>query len=71
MLQRQRVFELRTQKGLSQEGLGKLVGKPGSYISKLERGVLTSMSTTTLERLADALQCSADYLLGREGVNPT
>ena len=68
MLQRQRIFELRTQKGLSQEGLGRLVGKPGTYISKLERGVLTSMSTTTLERLADALRCSTDYLLGREPV---
>jgi transcriptional regulator with XRE-family HTH domain len=71
MLQRQRVFALRTQKGLSQEGLGKLVGKPGSYISKLERGVLTSISTTTLERLADALRCSTDYVLGRKDANPS
>ena len=70
MIQRKRLLELRTQKGLSQEGLGKLVGKPGSYISKLERGVLTGMSTTTLERLADTLQCSTDYLLGREGAKP-
>jgi len=70
MIQRKRLLELRTQKGLSQEGLGKLVGKPGSYISKLERGVLTSMSTKTLERLADTLQCSTDYLLGRENANP-
>jgi len=70
MIQRKRLFELRAQQGLSQEGLGKLVGKPGSYISKLERGVLTSMNTTTLERLADALKCSTDYLLGRETANP-
>jgi transcriptional regulator with XRE-family HTH domain len=70
MLQRQRVFELRTQKGLSQEGLGRLVGKPGTYISKLERGIRTSVSTTTLERLADVFRCSTDYLLGRENANP-
>ena len=66
MIQQQRVYELRTQLGLSQEGLGKLVGKGGAYISKLERGVLTSVSTTTLERLADVLKCSTDYLLGRD-----
>jgi ribosome-binding protein aMBF1 (putative translation factor) len=66
MVQRDRLLALRTQKGLSQEGLGKRVGKPGSYISKLERGVLTSTTTTTLEKLADALGCSTDYLLGRE-----
>jgi transcriptional regulator with XRE-family HTH domain len=66
MLQKDRLLQLRMQRGLSQEGLGKLVGKPGTYISKLERGVLTSMSTTTLERLADTLKCTTDYLLGRE-----
>ena len=33
-------------------------------ISKVERGVLVSMTTTTLERLVQALHVSADYLLG-------
>jgi hypothetical protein len=32
----------------------------------LERGDFTEITVTTLERLADALQVSTDYLLGRE-----
>jgi len=70
MLHGKRVKILRQQQSISQGALGKLLEKDGQYVSKLERGILTSVSTTTLERLADALRCSTDYLLGREGANP-
>jgi transcriptional regulator with XRE-family HTH domain len=67
MIQGERIRQLRTQRALSQGALGKLLAKDGQYVSKLERGVLSSITTDTLERLADALGCSTDYLLGRTG----
>ena len=66
MIQGERIRMLRTQRSLSQGALGKLIAKDGQYVSKLERGVLSSVTTETLERLADALGCSTDYLLGRK-----
>lgn len=66
MLHGKRIRMLRTQRSLSQGALGKLIEKDGQYVSKLERGVLSSVTTETLERLADALGCSTDYLLGRK-----
>jgi transcriptional regulator with XRE-family HTH domain len=66
MVYGKRIRTLRVQCSLSQGALGKLIDKDGQYVSKLERGVLTSVTTETLERLADALRCSTDYLLGRE-----
>ena len=49
----------------SQAHLGTLVGQDQAYISRLERGSRLSMTVGTLERLADALQVSTDYLLDR------
>ena len=63
----------RQAKNLSQGALGKLIEKDGQYISKLERGILHGMTVETLERLADALGCTTDELLGRtkhEAVRP-
>jgi transcriptional regulator with XRE-family HTH domain len=71
MLHGERVKMLRQQQSLSQGALGKLIKKDGQYVSKLERGVLSSVTTETLEQLADALRCSTDYLLGRENANST
>jgi transcriptional regulator with XRE-family HTH domain len=65
MLDGERIRHLRTQHALSQGALGKSIGKDGQYVSKLERGILTSVTTETLEQFADALDCSTDYLLGR------
>jgi transcriptional regulator with XRE-family HTH domain len=64
MIHGDRIRQLRTQHGLSQGALGKVIGKDGQYVSKLERGVLTSVTTDTLEDVAGALDCSADYVLG-------
>jgi transcriptional regulator with XRE-family HTH domain len=69
MIQGERIRRLRTQRSLSQGALGKLIAKDGQYVSKLERGVLSSITTDTLEQLADALGCSTDYLLGRQAAN--
>lgn len=65
MIDGERIRQLRTQHGLSQGALGKGIGKDGQYVSKLERGILTSVTTETLEQLVGALGCSTDYVLGR------
>ena len=65
MLDTERVRMKRLKLRLSQQKLGELIGQEQAYISRLERGVMTDITLATLERLADALQTSADYLLGR------
>ena len=64
MLQGQRLRHMRERRALSQRALGTLIGQDGRYISKLELGILRSVTTTTLARLMTALRVSADYLLG-------
>lgn len=66
MLDRDRLRMARLGLRCSQESLGKAIGKDQSYISKLERGELVDITIQTLERLADALNVSTDYLLGRK-----
>jgi len=73
MLNGERLRRMREARQLSQGALGKLIEKEGQYISKLERGKLTGITVDTLERLADALGCTTDELLGRttrEAVRP-
>ncbi len=66
MLDRDRLRMSRLRLRLTQDSLGKTIGQDQSYVSRLERGEFTEITVTTLERLADALQVSTDYLLGRE-----
>lgn len=62
-----RVRQLRRQKNLSQEELGKLVGVHYTHIGRYERGT-SRPSADTLKRLADVLGVSGDYLLGNSTV---
>jgi len=55
---------LRERKGLSQADLAKRTGLQVSAISHFEKG-RRSPSAANLQRLADALDVSTDYLLGR------
>lgn len=60
----ERVRVASLDKGYTQEALGKVLGQTKVYVSGIEIG----RRTTTVERLvdlADALEVSADYLLGR------
>jgi transcriptional regulator with XRE-family HTH domain len=65
MLDRQFLRQARERAHLSQQALGAQIGQDQQYISKLERGVLDSMTIGTLLRLADVLDCTTDELLGR------
>lgn len=60
----ERLKKLRESKGLSQSQLAEEVSITKQAISKYEKDML-SPAAPTLAALADALECSTDYLLGR------
>ena len=68
MLDRDRLRMARLRLRLTQDRLGKEIGQDQSYVSRLERGDFSQITILTLERLADALQVSTDYLLGRQDI---
>lgn len=55
---------LRKRKGLSQADLGKMIGTSGDVIGRYERGDI-SPSIDVVEKIADALEVSIDYLIGK------
>ena len=65
MLDAERVRMRRLKKRLSQGALGKAIGQDQAYVSRLENGAIKEITIQTLERLADGLEVSTDYLLGR------
>ena len=71
MLDRERLRMARLRLRLSQDILGRDIGQDQSYISKVERGELQDITIRTLVLLADVLEVSADYLLGRQTDDPT
>lgn len=60
----QRIKKLREGKGLSQGELGKLVNVGNTTISQWENDKRTP-DLATLDKLANVLKTSSDYLLGR------
>jgi transcriptional regulator with XRE-family HTH domain len=58
----QRVRELRSTKGLSQEAFAALCGLDRTYISGIERGV-RNLSLINIHALADALEISISELM--------
>jgi transcriptional regulator with XRE-family HTH domain len=66
MLDSERIRMGRLKLRYSQKRLGELIGQDQAYISRLERGQISEITVSTLERLADVLGVSADYLLRRE-----
>ena len=58
-----RFRKLRLQKNFSQEELGKLAGIHANHLGRYERG-LSKPSADTLQKLAEALGVSSDYLMG-------
>lgn len=65
MLVGSRIRELRKEKGLSQEKLGKMINVTKVSISCYENEV-RSPDLETFELLVDALDTTPDYLLGRD-----
>jgi transcriptional regulator with XRE-family HTH domain len=55
---------LRKKKGFSQAELGKLIGTSGDVVGRYERGDI-SPSIEVVTKIADALEVSVDYLIGK------
>ena len=58
------IKELRSEKGLSQQALGKVIGVSQKAIDYWERGI-NEPKASYIILLADFFNVSADYLLGR------
>ena len=58
-----RLNEIRTEKKLTREKLGKLIGTSGANIGKYERGERTP-SVDVARRIANTLEVSLDFLVG-------
>lgn len=65
---RQRLKDKRLSMGLTQEVLGNKVGVSKQSVCKYEKGIIEP-TFDTLIKLAVALDCSTDYLLGLEVVS--
>lgn len=58
------IMLVRKKKKLSQAALGKLIGTSGDVIGRYERGDIKP-SVDVVAKIADALETSVDYLLGK------
>ena len=60
-----RLRKRREQAGISQADVSRRTGIIQRDISRLEHGIKPALWADTLLRLAEALECTTDYLLGR------
>ena len=60
----QNMMLIRKQKKLSQAALGKVIGTSGDVIGRYERGDIKP-SVEVVAKIADALEVSIDYLVGK------
>ena len=63
-LMAQRIKELRTQKGLSQEQLAELLGLQKSAIAKYEKGRVINIKRSTIANMAEIFHCNPSYIMG-------
>ncbi len=67
----ERLKQLRKEKGLTQEQLGKVIGVQKQAIWKYENGNVTNMKSSTIKTLAEYFNVSPSYLMGYTNVrNP-
>lgn len=62
-----RMMQARKEKGLSRDGLGKLVNTSGPIIGRYERGDMVP-SVEIATRIAEALEVSLDFLAGKSSL---
>lgn len=61
-----KIVQLRKQKGMGRDDLGKAVGTSGAIIGRYERDEMNP-SVDMAAKIADALEVSLDYLVGNTG----
>jgi transcriptional regulator with XRE-family HTH domain len=62
-----RLRQARERRGLGVNDLARQSGVNAGIISQIESGQRTNLLADSLRKLADTLQVSTDYLLGRTG----
>lgn len=67
----QKIYYLRTQKGLTLEELGNKVGVGKSTVRKWENGMIANMRRDKILKVAEALGTSPSYLMGWEKPEPS
>lgn len=60
----QKIYHLRTQKGLTLEELGNMVGVGKSTVRKWENGMIANMKRDKILKVSEALGTSPAYLMG-------
>lgn len=65
------IKQLRLQKGITQEELGKVIGVQKSAIRKYESGMVQNIKRSSIKKLADYFAVSPSYLLGYEDYSTT
>lgn len=64
-----RIYNIRTEKGLSALKLSQIAGVGSSTISQIESGRRQTLQGATLEKIAKALDVSIDELMGNKEVS--
>lgn len=62
----QKIYNLRTQKGLTLEDLGNMVGVGKSTVRKWENGMIANMKRDKILKVSEALGTTPAYLMGWE-----
>lgn len=60
------IKQLRIQKGITQEELGKVIGVQKSAIRKYESGMVENIKRSSIKKMADYFGVSPSFLLGYE-----
>lgn len=66
----ERIKILRTERGISQEELGSMIGVQKAAIHKYETGLVVNLKQSTIAALAKALETSPSYLMGLDDEKP-
>ena len=64
----ERIKDLRENKKISQEELGKVIGVNKAAIQKYESGKVQNIKRTNIKKLADYFEVSPSYLMGWDDV---
>lgn len=67
----ERIKELRGMANMSQEELGRRVGVQRAAIQKYEKGSVTNIPLSTIEKIAAVFSVSPTYLMGWEPIDQT
>lgn len=65
-----RIKQLRKERGMTQEEVGKIIGVQKSAIRKYESGLVQNMKRSSIKKLSDFFGVSPSYLLGYDEKEP-